>query len=197
MSASDATPAAKPPAGTEPPGKVENAATAYIALGANLGDPIRMLADTVDQLSDWAESTTPGKAGFAVSGLYRSAPVDAGGPDYFNAVVRLQTTLSPHVVLDFLQSLETAGGRTRSTLNAPRTLDLDLLLHGNVTLNSERLILPHPRMHLRAFVLRPLLDVNAGDLLIAGHGTVAELEPLTRGQRIEKMPSPCAQWRWG
>lgn len=170
--------------------------TAYIALGANLGDPQRMLADTVRQLRRLhAASPTEGVTGtpFAVSALYRSEPFQADGPDYYNAAVRLQTGLSPEALLECLQSLENAGGRVRSTINAPRTLDLDLLLHGDERRQSPQLTLPHPRMHERAFVLRPLLDLGAGDLQIPGVGSVAGCEALTRDQRIEKMPSPWAE----
>ena len=161
---------------------------AYIALGANLGDPVAMLCATVKALAQLHSG--PGSR-FKPSGLYRSAPVDALGPDYFNAVVQLTTCLSPQALLGQLQALEQSAGRVRSTVNAPRTLDLDLLLCGSAQMQTPELTLPHPRMHQRAFVLRPLLDLGAGDLIIPGHGTVAGLEHLTRDQRIEKI---CAPW---
>ncbi len=173
--------------------------TAFIALGANLGDPPRMLADTVRRLRllhlDGPQTGTsrcdePSFSPFGVSALYRSAPFQADGPDYFNAAVRLCTDLCPEDLLGRLQSLENAGGRVRSSINAPRTLDLDLLLHGNERRSSDLLTLPHPRMHERAFVLRPLMDLGAGALMIADIGTVAGCEVLTRGQRIERMPTP-------
>jgi 2-amino-4-hydroxy-6-hydroxymethyldihydropteridine diphosphokinase len=187
---------------------------ACIGLGANLGDPVAMLRQTVGALRELAiegeprmgpqasgasnipdgtstSRTPPGvDMGFRVSDLYRSAPVDADGPDYFNAVVSLYTDLQPDALLTALQALEALGGRVRSYVNSPRTLDLDLLLYGDMKLHSTRLILPHPRMHERAFVLRPLLDVEASNRQIGQHGTLRALEGLTRGQRIEKMPSP-------
>ena len=93
-----------------------------------------------------------GIAAVTASPFYRTAPVDATGPDFVNAVAALDTTLAPLDLLDLLQALELRHGRERPYRNAPRTLDLDLLLHGDATLAHERLILPHPRMQLRAFV---------------------------------------------
>lgn len=171
---------------------------AFVALGANLGDPVQMLSRSVRSLYVLHRrnkaGTEPPEQRFAVSGLYRSAPFQADGPDYYNAVVRLVTDIGATALLTHLQTLETAGGRIRSTLNAPRTLDLDLLLYGNETRTSEWLTLPHPRMHERAFVLRPLLDLGAAALEIPGHGPVSALEVHTRAQTIVKIPSPWMEW---
>jgi 2-amino-4-hydroxy-6-hydroxymethyldihydropteridine diphosphokinase len=128
--------------------------TAYIGLGANLGDAqasVRQAVQAIDRL--------PRTTVTARSPLYRTAPVNAGGPDYVNGVVEVATRLSPTELLDALQALEDAAGRERPFPNAPRTLDLDILLYGELVLDSERLTLPHPRMKDRAFVLLPLADV--------------------------------------
>ncbi|OAE60491.1 2-amino-4-hydroxy-6-hydroxymethyldihydropteridine diphosphokinase [Achromobacter xylosoxidans] len=130
---------------------------AYVGLGANLGDSAATLRQVLAQLE-----ATPGIAGVTASPFYRSAPVDATGPDFINAVAAVDTVLAPLALLDVLQALEHEHGRQRPYRNAPRTLDLDLLLHGDAQLDHERLILPHPRLHLRAFVLLPLRDLAPG-----------------------------------
>jgi 2-amino-4-hydroxy-6-hydroxymethyldihydropteridine diphosphokinase len=128
---------------------------AYVGLGANLG------ADIGATLTQAALSLAalPGTRVAALSSVWRSAPVDAGGPDFLNAVAALETVLAPLELLDALQAIELAHGRERPYRNAPRTLDLDLLLHGDVALDTPRLTLPHPRLRERAFVLRPLLEI--------------------------------------
>lgn len=157
---------------------------AYVGLGANLGDPLAALRDAVAQLR-----VAPGVLACDVSPVYRSAPVDAQGPDFHNAVARLVTTLSPPQLLDVLQAIEQAHGRQRPYRNAPRTLDLDLLLHGDATWCDDRLVVPHPRMHLRAFVLRPLLDLDP-QCGIPGLGPAAHRVGATAGQVIERLPDP-------
>jgi 2-amino-4-hydroxy-6-hydroxymethyldihydropteridine diphosphokinase len=122
----------------------------------------------------------------ARSALYRSAPIDAAGPDYVNAAALLHTRLSPHELLSQLLAIERRQGRQRSYRNAPRTLDLDLLLHGDLRLQSPRLTLPHPRMHLRAFVLLPLADVWP-DAVVPGHGSVRALLAGVDGQSIDRL----------
>ena len=101
----------------------------------------------------------PGVLGCRSSSWYRSAPVDATGPDYLNAVAELRTTLSAMNLLDVLQSLENQAGRERPYRNAPRTLDLDLLLYGDARIEAPTLAVPHPRMWGRAFVLLPLAEL--------------------------------------
>lgn len=130
------------------------ATIAWIGLGANLGDA----ADTL-RAALAALAATPGITHCEPSPFYASAPIDSSGPPYVNAVARLQTTLPPLALLDQLQAIEQHHGRLRPYRNAPRTLDLDLLLYDALTLDTPRLTLPHPRMHLRAFVLRPLADL--------------------------------------
>ena len=131
--------------------------SAWIGLGANLGDARAALRSAVQ-----AMAALPGTRLLRVSSLYRSAPVDAGGPDYLNAVAELDTTLAPLELLHALQRIEQAAGRERPYRNAPRTLDLDLLLwgtDGHTHIDSATLTVPHPRLHQRAFVLRPLADI--------------------------------------
>lgn len=120
------------------------------------------------------------------SSLYRSASVGAAGPDYLNAVVELRTTLAPDALLAELQRIEALHGRERSYPNAPRTLDLDLLAHGAVQQATPELTLPHPRLHERAFVLRPLAEI-APDLQLPGLGRVADLLPAVASQRVDKL----------
>ncbi|WP_144636499.1 2-amino-4-hydroxy-6-hydroxymethyldihydropteridine diphosphokinase [Bordetella genomosp. 13] len=136
---------------------------AYVGLGSNLGDSAATLTAALDELA-----ATPGILSCRVSPWYRSAPVDAAGPDFVNAVAALDTTLSPVALLDVLQAIEQRHGRLRPYRHAPRTLDLDLLLHGDARMATERLILPHPRMHERAFVLLPLRDLAPGLALAQG-----------------------------
>lgn len=128
--------------------------TAYVALGANLGDARAAVSQALRDLGTLAQTSL-----VAASRLYRSAPVDAGGPDFINAVAQLQTSLSAPALLDALQALESAAGRQRPYRHAPRTLDLDLLLYGDARIDSPRLVVPHPRMEQRAFVLRPLAEL--------------------------------------
>jgi 2-amino-4-hydroxy-6-hydroxymethyldihydropteridine diphosphokinase len=127
---------------------------AYIGLGANLGDPRKAVTQAIQAIA-----ALPGLQLTRQSALYGSAPVDAGGNDYVNAVVEVQTSLAPHALLTQLQSIESAAGRARPHRNAPRTLDLDILLYAQRILNDEVLVIPHPRMAQRAFVLRPLAEI--------------------------------------
>lgn len=130
------------------------AVTAYVALGANLGDAAGAIRQAVQALA-----YMPGISGLRCSRLYRSAPVEASGPDFINAVAELQTTLNAPALLDALQALENSAGRERPYRNAPRTLDMDLLLYGSASMSSPRLTVPHPRMAQRAFVLLPLAEL--------------------------------------
>lgn len=153
----------------------------YVGLGANLGDTATTLAAAIEALQE-----LPSVRAVRVSPLYRSAPLDAGGPDFLNAVVELRTSLSPEPLLDQLQALELAHGRERPYRNAPRTLDLDLLLYGDQDIVSARLTVPHPRMHERAFVLRPLADL-APDLRLPRHGSVRQLLAGVANQQADRL----------
>lgn len=157
--------------------------TAHIGLGANLGDARATLQAALQALS-----RLPGCQLQQVSSVYRSAPVDAAGPDFFNAVAALHTTLAPLQLLDALQGIELQFGRQRPYPNAPRTLDLDLLLLGDLQLQTPRLTLPHPRLHQRAFVLQPLLEI-APALAAPGLGPLEVHLPATAGQRVERLPA--------
>ena len=128
--------------------------TAFIALGANLGDAQATVLHAFEALAGLPETRL-----VACSRLYRTAPHEAFGPDFINAVARIDTWLNAPQLLEALQAQEHAAGRVRSYVNAPRTLDLDLLLYGDARIDSPRLTVPHPRMRGRAFVLWPLADV--------------------------------------
>ncbi len=127
---------------------------AWIGIGGNLGDAQAMVEWAISQIA-----ALDGVRHLKASSLYRTAPVDAGGPDYVNAVAGVHTHLSALDLLHALQSLEHRAGRERPYRNAPRTLDLDLLLHGDDVRNTPELTLPHPRLWERAFVLVPLAEV--------------------------------------
>lgn len=127
---------------------------AFIGLGANLGDAAAAVRRSLAALAELPQTRLTAR-----SSLYRSAPVDAGGPDYVNAVAEVQTTLAPEALLAELQRLERVEGRERPYRNAPRTLDLDLLLYGEARIDTAVLTVPHPRMTQRAFVLLPLAEI--------------------------------------
>jgi 2-amino-4-hydroxy-6-hydroxymethyldihydropteridine diphosphokinase len=157
--------------------------SAFIGIGANLGDPLATLRLAVGELR-----RLPGSEVAGVSSVYRSAPVGVSEvqPDYLNAVVRLRTDLAPDLLLGRLQEIEQLHGRRRDGRNQPRTLDLDLLLYDDMTTSTTSLALPHPRMHERAFVLEPLAEI-APDTIIPGRGSARSLLPGTAGQRIERL----------
>lgn len=156
----------------------------YIGLGANLGDLALTLRQALNALNVLPDTQT-----VAVSSAYRSAPVDAGGPDYLNAVASFDTTLAPAELLHALQVIERAHGRERPFVHAPRTLDLDLLLYGDLTLANPELTVPHPRLQQRAFVLLPLLEI-APDLAAPGLGPLAGYLSQLADQRITRESAP-------
>ena len=165
----------RPPPGRDP-------VRAFVALGANLGDAAAALDSAFAALDD-----LPGTRLVARSSLYRSAPIGVTGhPDYLNAVAAIDTTLTAPDLLAALLGLESSHGRRRETELAPRTLDLDLLLYGDATIALPGLDVPHPRMHLRAFVLVPLAEI-APDTDIPGRGRAADLLDTVRDQRIERL----------
>ncbi|SFU41958.1 2-amino-4-hydroxy-6-hydroxymethyldihydropteridinediphosphokinase [Polaromonas sp. YR568] len=155
---------------------------AYVALGANLGDAATALRQAVQ-----AMGRLPFTQVRQSSSLYKTAPLDtdsgveasAPGNDYLNAVVELETGLIAPALLDHLQQIEQQAGRERPYRNAPRTLDLDLLLYGSARMDSEHLTLPHPRMTQRAFVLVPLAEV-APTLVSAGQLAAVAHQPIER-----------------
>jgi 2-amino-4-hydroxy-6-hydroxymethyldihydropteridine diphosphokinase len=158
---------------------------AYLGLGSNLAHPRRQLARAV-----CAIRRLPRVEVVAVSPSYVTAPIDADAPqpDYVNAVVAVRTDLRPRPLLDALHSIERRQHRRRDhgvRRNASRTLDIDLLLYGRRRIRVPGLTVPHPRMHLRAFVLRPLLDVDAV-ATIPGQGLARRFLPGVRDQRIAR-----------
>jgi 2-amino-4-hydroxy-6-hydroxymethyldihydropteridine diphosphokinase len=154
----------------------------FVGLGANLGDAQATLHAAFDALD-----ALPGTRCVARSSLYRSAPVDAGGPDFVNAVAELRTKMQPPVLLQALQAIEDRFGRERPYHHAPRTLDLDLLLYGDAVIDLPGLRVPHPHLHERAFALLPLAEI-APAAVIPGHGPVAEALAALDASGIEAIP---------
>lgn len=147
------------------------AETAYIALGSNLEQPQRQLQAGFDALA-----RLPHTELLAQSSLYRSAPVGyVNQPDFVNAVAAIRTGLAPRALLDALLAIEREQGRVREFPNAPRTLDLDILYVGNLVLANDEIVIPHPRLHIRRFVLQPLHDIRPELLLPGQQNTVSEL----------------------
>lgn len=159
--------------------------TAYIGLGANLDDPAAQVELALSELARLPQSRLAAR-----SSLYASAPVGyAEQPDFINAVAALETELSPRALLDAMLGIEHHHGRNRTFRNAPRTLDLDLLLYGDAHFHEENLTLPHPRMHERAFVLLPLLEI-APELAIPGLGRADQLLSLCGDQSVHRYAPP-------
>lgn len=164
----------------------------YVGLGANLDDPRTQIMQAIDELALLPQSCL-----LAVSSLYRSAPLvlsDQTGaslptqPDYINAVAKLETTHSPHVLLDALQAIEHAHGRQRNGRRwAARPLDLDILLYGNQQFDDERLQVPHVGMAVRNFVLYPLQEIAPRKLYVAGMGELADLLDKCSPEGLEKI----------
>lgn len=157
---------------------------AWVALGANLGEPQATIEAAMLALAAIEHTTLEAR-----SSLYRSAPVEATGPEFINAVARLRTRLDPEGLLRALQAIEARFGRERPYPNAPRTLDLDLLMVASLVHDSSTLTLPHPRMARRAFVLAPLVEIDP-DLVVPGHGRAANLLRACAGQSITRLESP-------
>ncbi len=155
---------------------LRDAVTAYVALGANLGNALQTVQQAFDSLA-----RLPLTQVLAKSRLYRTAPFEASGPDFINAVAKISTGLTAPDLLAALQAVENQAGRQRPYVNAPRTLDLDLLIYGQSRISSPRLTLPHPRWRERAFVVCPLADVSADFVAEADWARVA-------GQAIEALP---------
>jgi 2-amino-4-hydroxy-6-hydroxymethyldihydropteridine diphosphokinase len=157
-------------------------ARAFIGLGANVGDPAAAVA--------WAAGELAGLAGTRLvrsSSLYRTGPVGyAEQPDFVNAVAMLETALTSRALLDALLGIERAAGRERTFPNAPRVIDLDLLLYDDQVIDAPGLAVPHPRMHERAFVLVPLVEI-APDVVIPGRGRAGDLLRGLPDQAVRKL----------
>ena len=155
---------------------------AFIGLGANLGDPRRQLRAGLAAIEKIPTTLLTGQSSF-----YLSAPIGyAEQPHFINAVAQIQTELAPRALLEALLAIERGLGRSRSHANAPRTLDLDLLLYDSMVIDEPGLRVPHPRMHTRAFVLAPLAQIAPG-IEIPGQGPIAPLLAACAGQAIEKL----------
>jgi 2-amino-4-hydroxy-6-hydroxymethyldihydropteridine diphosphokinase len=188
--------------------------TAFIGLGSNLENPVSQLQRAFLSLERLTDTCL-----VARSSLYRSAPLDcpeqadvslssdlpgssglsgpsglsglSGQPDYINAVAEIATGLAPNALLQALLHIEHRHGRERSFRNAPRTLDLDVLLYDDLQLHEDGLTIPHPQMHKRAFVLRPLLEIAPG-ISIPGVGNAALALAKCHGQVLDRMPDRMA-----
>ena len=155
---------------------------AFVGLGSNLADPAVQVSQALDALDSLPQTRVLRR-----SSLYRSAPVGyLDQPDFINAVAQVETELAPHALLDTLLALEQECGRTREFRNAPRTLDLDVLLYDDLVHHEHGLTIPHPQMHLRAFVLQPLLEI-APDCMIPGVGLAADAVRQCTGQTLERL----------
>ncbi|MGZ8289413.1 MAG: 2-amino-4-hydroxy-6-hydroxymethyldihydropteridine diphosphokinase [Telluria sp.] len=154
---------------------------AYIGIGANLGDALANVDDALARLA-----ALPGTELLSISSKYRTAPIDSSGDDYINAVACIDTALGAHQLLASLQSIELAHGRERPYRNAPRTLDLDVLLYGDDIIDTPNLQVPHPRMLERAFVLVPLLEI-APDVTVPGRGPAQQFAAAVEGQGVTRL----------
>ena len=155
---------------------------AFVGLGANLGEPKDQVRRAIAALA-----AIPKTRVLAASSLYRSAPVGVGEqPDFINAVAAIETGLKARTLLDELLEIEARFGRRRDSPGSPRTLDLDLLLYGNSVIAEPGLVVPHPRMHERAFVLAPLTEI-APDVVVPGKGPVAALLTACEAQYVKKL----------
>ncbi len=165
---------------SEPPLKEVQA---YIGLGSNLADPAAQLRLGIAALAQLSETRVE-----VCSSFYRTAPVGLREqPDFINAVCRVRTKLVPATLMRNLLEIEYARGRVREEGGGgPRTLDLDLLLYGSESIQSAELTVPHPRLHERAFVLYPLLEIEP-ELVIPGHGSLRQLLADCAGQRVQKV----------
>ncbi|MGA7800730.1 MAG: 2-amino-4-hydroxy-6-hydroxymethyldihydropteridine diphosphokinase [Gammaproteobacteria bacterium] len=155
---------------------------AYIGLGSNLEDPVAQVRRALRELDELPDTDLT-----STSVLYSSAPMGPPDqPDYVNAVAALDTGLAPRDLLAHLQAIESAHGRVRTRHWGARTLDLDLLLYGQLRLREDRLVVPHPGMHERAFVLYPLAEIAPG-LRIPGGGLVDDLLRACPRAGLEKL----------
>jgi 2-amino-4-hydroxy-6-hydroxymethyldihydropteridine diphosphokinase len=155
---------------------------AFIGLGSNLEDPRSQLLRAFAALGE-----LPGTSLVAQSSLYRSAPLGfPDQPDFVNAVAKIETALAPQALLQALLQIEHSHGRERTFRNAPRTLDLDILLYDEVRLHEHGLTIPHPQMHRRAFVLRPLLEI-APDASIPAVGQARSALLDCQDQSLERL----------
>jgi len=156
--------------------------TAYVGIGSNQAEPVKQVEEALLELDRLPHSRLVKR-----SSLYKSAPVGfADQADFINAVAQLETGIPADRLLSELQQIESRHGRRRSFANAPRTLDLDLLLFAKLELRTQRLTLPHPRMHERAFVLKPLLEISP-EISIPGVGPAKDSLKNVENQIVERI----------
>lgn len=159
-------------------------ARAFVGIGANLGDAVAQVRGAIGALAALA-----GTRLVAASSLYRTAPVGhADQPDFINAAVLLETALAPRALLAALQAIEAGAGRVRTFKDAPRVLDLDLLLYGGAVIAEPGLAVPHPRLQGRAFALAPIVEIDP-ECEIPGRGRASDLLARLVGQRVERIGS--------
>ncbi len=160
-----------------------NVSTAWVGVGGNLGEPLTTVPEAIDALAD-----SLGVENCTRSSLYRTAPRELETqPDFINAVACVETTLTPLGLLNLLQEIENRFGRLRDTVRfGPRKIDLDLLIFGELIIESKQLTVPHPRMHERGFVLGPLYEIAPG-LTIPGCGSVSDLLAKCSDQRVSRV----------
>lgn len=155
---------------------------AVIGLGANLGDPVAQLRAAIAAIGALPQTRV-----LAVSSFYRTAPVGfLDQPDFVNAAVAVDTALAPRALLEGLAAVERAAGRERAFKDAPRLIDLDVLLYDERVVDEPGLAIPHPRLHERAFALAPLVEV-APDAVVPGHGRAADLLARCAGQKVARI----------
>jgi len=156
---------------------------AFVGLGSNLTDPTQQLTRAVARVASFPHTRL-----LAVSSCYRSSPVGVATrqPNFINAVAAIETSLPADALLAALRAVERSARRRRPAANAPRTLDLDLLLYGALQRTGRKLVVPHPRLHLRAFVLRPLLELSP-QIAIPGRGRARKFLPRTRAQTTSRL----------
>ena len=157
-------------------------ARAFVGVGANLGDPAAQVRAAIAALA-----ALPGTLLVTASSLYRTAPVGyADQPDFVNAAALLETALAPRALLEALQAIEARSGRARSFKDAPRALDLDLLLYGGEVIDEPGLAVPHPRLHERAFALAPVVEIDPA-AVIPGRGPARDWLARCTDQRMERI----------
>ncbi len=163
-------------------------AAVYVGLGSNLNDPVAQIRAGLEELAMLPDTRLA-----RVSSLYHSAPVGyARQPDFTNAVAQIETALAPRALLDALLAIERRHGRVRDFANAPRTLDLDVILYGNEVVQEAGLTIPHPRMHERAFVLVPLGEI-APEAIVPGRGRVSDLLPAVDTASLTRIGTTVAE----
>jgi 2-amino-4-hydroxy-6-hydroxymethyldihydropteridine diphosphokinase len=157
-------------------------ARAFVGVGANLGDAAAQVRSAIEALG-----RLPGTRLVQASSLYRTGPIGyADQPDFINAAALIETALAPRALLEALEAIEAKAGRERTFKDAPRVLDLDLLLYASEVIDEPGLVVPHPRLHERAFALAPLVEIDP-DCVIPGRGAAKDWLARAGAQRVEKI----------